>query len=61
MKHKQKVAIFSILACVCAATTAKTASLQPVQPISIVLPLVAMGIFLFFAGYFAGLGKSKHT
>lgn len=57
MNYKQRVTIFSMLAIVAAATSAITAANPTIRPIFIVLPLVLMGIFLFFAGYFAGLSK----
>lgn len=57
--NKRKATVFSILAVVSAATTAIMINNLPTRPIFIVLPLVMMGIFLFFAGYYAGLAKNE--
>lgn len=59
MDDKRKVVVFSVLASISAATTAPIAATPSIKPLFIVLPLVLMGIFLFFAGYYAGLSRSK--
>ena len=57
--NKRKATVFSVLAAVSAATTAVIAANPSVRPIFIILPLVIMGIFLFLAGYCAGLAKNE--
>jgi len=57
MDYKRKVVVFSVLASISAATSAPIAATPSVRPIFIVLPLILMGIFLFFAGYYAGLNR----
>jgi hypothetical protein len=57
MDNKQKSIILTILACVSAASTAPIAATPSIKAIFIVLPLILMGILLFFAGYYAGLSK----
>ena len=59
MDNKQKVTLFVALACGASALSAYTASLPDIRHLFIVLPLVMVSIFLFFAGYFAGMSK-KH-
>ncbi len=58
MDNKRKVALFTALAAVCAATTAPLAAYQSIVHIFLILPLVLMGIFLFVAGYYAGLARN---
>ncbi|MCL4366701.1 hypothetical protein M1563_00835 [Patescibacteria group bacterium] len=57
MDNKRKSIILTVLASVSAASTAPLAATPQVRPLFIVLPLVLMGILLFFAGYYAGLNK----
>ena len=59
MGTKRKATIFAALAGVFAASTAPIAALPTVTHVFIVLPLVLMGIFLFFAGYYAGLSRKN--
>ncbi len=57
--NKRKSVIFEVLAGISAATSSPIAAIPGIRPIFIVLPLVAMGIFLFFAGYYAGKAENK--
>ena len=59
MDNKHKVALFAALAAVCAAITAPLAADQSITHIFLILPLVLMGIFLFVAGYYAGLARNQ--
>lgn len=59
MENKQKVVIFAVLAAISAATTAIIVSHPSVRPISIIIPMIFMAVFLFFAGYFAGLDRKE--
>ena len=54
MTNRQKVIFYSILAVVFAASSAISAANESASHAIIVLPLVVMGIFLFFAGYYSG-------
>ena len=57
--NKRKSVIYTALAGIFAASSAPIAATPGISPIFIVLPLVAMGIFLFFAGYYAGKAKNE--
>ena len=57
MDNKQKVIFFAVLASIFAVMTTIFSANQSISHVLIVLPLVIMAIFLFFAGYYAGLSK----
>jgi hypothetical protein len=57
MNNRRNATFYAVLAVICAASTAVTASDKMITPLLIVLPLVVMGVFLFAAGYYAGLSK----
>ena len=59
MDNRQKTIIYTTLAAIFSAITAIFAAQQSIGHIFIVLPLVLMGICLFFAGYYAGQGQHK--
>jgi len=59
MDNKRKATLFAVLACICAASTAPLAADQTINHAFLVLPLVLMGLFLFVAGYYAGLVRSQ--
>jgi len=59
MDNKRRATLFAALAAVCAASTTPLAADQSVTHVFLVLPLVLMGIFLFVAGYYAGLARNQ--